>query len=62
MSLYGPSNDSFIELYEHLKTLPNVEYSPVIDREELVKHYQESAFFIHPNIWEETSVSQWLRQ
>jgi glycosyltransferase involved in cell wall biosynthesis len=44
----------FIELYEHLKTLPNVEYSPVIDREELVKHYQESAFFIHPNIWEET--------
>jgi glycosyltransferase involved in cell wall biosynthesis/GT2 family glycosyltransferase len=54
MSLYGPSNDSFIELYEHLKTLPNVEYSPVVDREELVKHYQESAFFIHPNIWEET--------
>ena len=54
MSLYGPSNDPFIELYEHLKTLPNVEYSPVIDREELVKHYQESAFFIHPNIWEET--------
>ena len=54
MSLYGPSNDQFIELYEHLKTLPNVEYSPAIDREELVKHYQESAFFIHPNIWEET--------
>ena len=54
MSLYGPSNDQFIELYEHLKTLPNVEYSPVIDREELVKHYQESAFFIHPNTWEET--------
>ena len=37
-----------------MKTLPNVEYSPAIDREELVKHYQESAFFIHPNIWEET--------
>ena len=54
MSLYGPSNDQFIELYEYLKTLSNVEYSPVIDREELVKHYQESAFFIHPNIWEET--------
>lgn len=54
MSLYGPMNDQFIELYEHLKTLPNVEYSPAIDREELVKHYQESAFFIHPNIWEET--------
>ena len=54
MSLYGPSNDPFIELYEHLKTIPNVEYSPVIDREELVQHYQESAFFIHPNTWEET--------
>jgi glycosyltransferase involved in cell wall biosynthesis len=54
MSLYGPLNDQFIELYEHLKTLSNVEYSPVIDREELVKHYQESAFFIHPNTWEET--------
>jgi FkbM family methyltransferase len=54
MSLYGPSNDQFIELYEYLKTLPNVEYSSAIDREELVKHYQESAFFIHPNIWEET--------
>ena len=54
MSLYGPSNDPFIDLYDHLKTLPNVEYSAAIDREELVKHYQESAFFIHPNIWEET--------
>ena len=54
MSLYGPINDQFIELYEYLKTLPNVEYSPVIDREELVKYYQEAAFFIHPNIWEET--------
>lgn len=54
MSLYGPSSDQFIELYEYLKTLPNVEYSPAIDREELVQHYQEAAFFIHPNIWEET--------
>jgi glycosyltransferase involved in cell wall biosynthesis len=54
MSLYGPLNDQFIDLYEYLKTLPNVEYSPAIDREKLVKHYQESAFFIHPNIWEET--------
>jgi len=54
MSLYGPSHDPYIELYDHLKTLKNVEYSAVIDREELVKHYQESAFFIHPNTWEET--------
>ena len=45
---------NFFHVYDHLKTLPNVEYSPAIDREELVKHYQESAFFIHPNIWEET--------
>jgi glycosyltransferase involved in cell wall biosynthesis len=54
MSLYGQLNDRYIDLYEHLKTLPNVEYSAAIDREELVKHYQESAFFVHPNIWEET--------
>lgn len=54
MSLYGPSNDPYIELYENLKTLPNVEYSAAIDQKELVSHYQESAFFIHPNIWEET--------
>ena len=54
MSLYGPSIDQFLDVYDYLKTLPNVEYSPAIDREELVKHYQESAFFIHPNIWEET--------
>ena len=54
MSLYGPSNDPYIELYEHLKTLPNVEYSAAIDQKELVSNYQESAFFMHPNIWEET--------
>lgn len=54
MSLYGPSNDPYIEIYENLKTLPNVEYSSAVDQEELVSHYQESAFFIHPNIWEET--------
>ena len=54
MSLYGPSNDPYIELYEELKTLPNVEFSQAVDQEELVSHYQDSAFFIHPNIWEET--------
>ena len=54
MSLYGPSNDPYIEVYEALKALPNVEYSAAVDQEELVSAYQESAFFIHPNIWEET--------
>ena len=54
MSLYGPLNDPYIELYEDLKKLPNVEYSAAVDQEELVSAYQESAFFIHPNIWEET--------
>lgn len=54
MSLYGPSNDPYIELYEDLKTIPGVEYSQAVDQEELVSHYQDSAFFIHPNIWEET--------
>jgi len=54
MSLYGPGPDPFIDVYEHLKKMPNVEYSEAVDRDELVKHYQESAFFVHPNIWEET--------
>jgi len=54
MSLYGPSMDPYIELYEHLKKFPNVEYSCAVNQEELVPHYQEAAFFIHPNIWEET--------
>ena len=54
MSLYGPLNDPYIELYEELKKLPNVEYSAAVDQEELVSAYQESAFFIHPNIWEES--------
>jgi len=54
MSLYGLKDDMFDELYEKIKKLPNVEYSSAIDQEDLVSHYQESAFFIHPNIWEET--------
>jgi glycosyltransferase involved in cell wall biosynthesis len=54
MSLYGDANDPYNELYESLKSLPNVEYSEAVDQNDLVKHYQESAFFIHPNIWEET--------
>ena len=54
MSLYGPGPDQFLNLYDHLKKMSNVEYSEAIDREELVKHYQESAFFIHPCTWEET--------
>ena len=55
MSLYGDDQlDNYIETYTLLKSLSNVEYSKAIPREELVKHYQEAAFFIHPNIWEET--------
>ena len=54
MSLYGPGPDQFLHIYDHLKKMPNVEYSEAVDREDLVKHYQESAFFIHPCIWEET--------
>lgn len=54
MSLYGPSNDPYIELYEKLKTMPNVKYSDAVDQSELVEHYKDAAFFIHPNIWEET--------
>lgn len=54
MSLYDIKDDIYTELYEYLKKIPNVEYSEAIDREQLVKHYQESSFFVHPNIWEET--------
>jgi len=54
MSLYGNLNDPYIETYEALKLFPYVEYSSAVDQLDLVKHYQESAFFIHPCIWEET--------
>ncbi len=55
MSLYGDDLlDPYIDNYQKLKTYPNVEYSKAVPQEELVSHYQESAFFIHPNTWEET--------
>jgi len=55
MSLYGDDQlDTYIDTYDLLKSLPNVEYSRAIDRENLVEHYQEAAFFVHPNKWEET--------
>ena len=54
MSLYGDLPDPFTQVYEDLKKLPNVEYSEAVDQDELIKHYQDAAFFIHPNIWEET--------
>ena len=54
MSLYGNIIDPYVDLYQDLKLLKNVDYSAAVDQDELIKHYQESAFFIHPNIWEET--------
>lgn len=60
MSLYENSGtpqqetQEFIDAIEELKSLPNVLYSPCIDREELVSHIQDAAFFVHPNVWEET--------
>lgn len=60
MSLYEnakmdvPEKPEFIQAIEELKSLSGVEYSPCIDREELLSHIQDSAFFIHPNVWEET--------
>ena len=54
MSLYGNIIDPYVDLYQDLKLLKNVDYSAAVDQEELIKHSQESAFFIHPNIWEET--------
>jgi glycosyltransferase involved in cell wall biosynthesis/GT2 family glycosyltransferase len=58
--LYGNTYAKDFSIEEHkltieeLKTLPGVVYSPCIDREELLSHIQDAAFFIHPNIWEET--------
>jgi FkbM family methyltransferase len=50
----GYETSPFIPVYKELKSLPGVEYSPCIDREELLSHIQDAAFYIHPNIWEET--------
>ena len=44
----------FLQAIEELNSLPNVLYSPCIDREDLLEHIQDAAFFIHPNVWEET--------
>lgn len=60
MSLYENAGstqqetEEFLEAIRELKTLPNVLYSPCIEREELVSHIQDAAFFVHPNVWEET--------
>ena len=55
MSLYGPSNDPYIELYEELaEETSKCGILSSVDQDELVSHYQDAAFFIHPNIWEET--------
>lgn len=51
---YQEETEEFLEAIEELKSLPNVLYSPCIEREELVSHVQDAAFFIHPNVWEET--------
>jgi len=44
----------FSQAIEELQSLPNVFYSSCIDREDLLAHIQDAAFFIHPNVWEET--------
>lgn len=54
MNLYDIQEDPYTEIYDYLKSLPNVIYSPAVDQEELVEHLQDAAFFVHPNIWEET--------
>ena len=48
------NKQEFIEAIEELKTMSSVEYSTCIHREELLDHIQDAAFFIHPNVWEET--------
>jgi glycosyltransferase involved in cell wall biosynthesis len=56
-TITGPNGlepSPFISVYKELKQLPGVEYSPCIDREKLLPHIQDAAFYIHPNVWEET--------
>jgi glycosyltransferase involved in cell wall biosynthesis len=59
-NLYGEKYEQHFKIQDHLdaieelKTLSGVEYSPCIDREELLSHIQDAAFFVHPNVWEET--------
>ena len=56
-TITGPNGlepSPFIPVYKELKQLAGVEYSPCIDREELLEHIQDAAFYIHPNVWEET--------
>jgi glycosyltransferase involved in cell wall biosynthesis len=59
-NLYGEEYEQHFKIPEHLeaieelKSLPGVEYSPCIDREQLFPHIQDAAFFVHPNVWEET--------
>jgi len=56
-TITGPNGlepSPFVPVYKELKQLPGVEYSPCIDREELLEHIQDAAFYIHPNVWEET--------
>ena len=50
----GLEPSPFIPIYKELQSLPGVEYSPCINREELLPHIQDAAFYIHPNVWEET--------
>ena len=58
--LYGEQYEQHFKIPEHLeaieelKSLRGVEYSPCVDREELLPHIQDAAFFVHPNVWEET--------
>jgi glycosyltransferase involved in cell wall biosynthesis len=56
MSLYGNvQDDPYVDTYSELIRMPNVLYSPAVDSDVLVKHYQDAALFVHPNIWEETA-------
>ena len=56
MSLYGEvKEDPYTEVYSELIRMPNVLYSPAVDSNLLIEHYQDAALFVHPNIWEETA-------
>ena len=55
MSLYNqPETENYIEAYSELIRMPGIDWYSAVDNDLLVQEYQESALFVHPNIWEET--------
>ena len=50
------ANDKYYQpIYEHAKSMPNVNYKGYVPHQEIFQALQESHVFAYPSIWEETS-------